>query len=227
MPQLREQATPEEVLDVRRPGRPKQGIKLYRLLQREVLDVQAVKSGLTERPTVDFPAAHGGMTLDKLWAPWRIGYVSNADKENDCFLCAAAREKDDRKSLVVRRGQHCFAILNRYPYNNGHVMVAPYEHKADLTDLTDAERLDMMKLVMDIQASLRATFKPHGFNVGLNIGAAAGAGVPGHIHAHIVPRWTGDTNFVTTIADLKVISQSLEESYELLSGYFEGGTPEK
>lgn len=162
--------------------------------------------------------------MDKLWAPWRIGYVANADKEDTCFLCEAAAEDDDRKNLIVRRAGHCFAILNRYPYNNGHVMVAPYAHKADLPDLTDDERSEMMSLVLDVQEALRATMNPHGFNVGINIGAAAGAGVPGHIHAHILPRWTGDTNFVSTVSDLKIISQSLEESYDLITRHFAGET---
>jgi len=162
--------------------------------------------------------------LDRLWAPWRIGYVSSADKEKACFLCAAAGANDDREGLVVRRGEHCFAILNRYPYNNGHVMVAPYAHKADLPGLTDDERSEMMSLVLDVQGALRATMNPHGFNVGINIGAAAGAGVPGHIHAHILPRWTGDTNFVSTVSDLKIISQSLEESYDLITRHFAGET---
>ena len=162
--------------------------------------------------------------MDRLWAPWRIGYVSSADKEEVCFLCAAAGANDDRASLVVRRGEHCFAILNRYPYNNGHVMIAPYAHKADLPDLTDDERSEMMSLVLDVQEALRATMAPHGFNVGINIGAAAGAGVPGHIHAHILPRWTGDTNFVSTVSDLKIISQSLEESYDLITRHFAGET---
>ena len=158
--------------------------------------------------------------MDKLWAPWRIGYVSNADKEAVCFLCAAGESDNDRESLVIRRGTHCFALLNRYPYNNGHVMVAPYAHKADLPDLSDDERSEMMTLILEVQAALRAGFRPQGFNVGFNIGAAAGAGLPGHIHAHILPRWTGDTNFVSTVADVKVISQSLEESFDLLTGHF-------
>ena len=166
--------------------------------------------------------------MDRLWAPWRIGYVANANKEDTCFLCsAAAAESDDAKNLVVRRGDHCFAILNRFPYNNGHVMIAPYAHKADLPDLTEQERADMMKLLLEIQAALRATFCPHGLDIGLNIGTAAGAGVPGHIHAHILPRWTADTNFVSTVSDVKVISQSLEESYAILAGYFAGGAPER
>ena len=158
--------------------------------------------------------------MDRLWAPWRIGYVSNADKEGTCFLCAAANDADDRKNLVVRRGRHGLAILNRYPYNNGHVMVAPYAHKADLPELTDDERSDMTTLLLEVQEALRETFNPHGFNIGLNIGAAAGAGIPGHIHIHILPRWTGDTNFVSTLADVKVISQSLDESYAAITGYF-------
>jgi len=164
--------------------------------------------------------------MDRLWAPWRIGYVANAKKDERCFLCAVAAPEGgpgpeaDRENLVVRRGPHCFAVLNRFPYNNGHVMVAPYAHKPDLTDLTADERTDLMALLLEIQQALRATMNPHGFNIGLNIGAAAGAGVPGHIHAHIVPRWSGDTNFVTTLADFKVISQSLEESHARLSAYF-------
>ncbi len=162
--------------------------------------------------------------MDRLWAPWRIGYVANADKEETCFLCTAAGEDDDRQNLVVRRAEHCFAVLNRFPYNNGHVMIAPLAHKADLPDLTEDERTDMMALMLEIQRALRARFNPNGFNIGFNIGAAAGAGVPGHIHAHIVPRWTGDTNFVSTVSDVKVISQSLEQAYEAITGYFrEGG----
>jgi len=159
--------------------------------------------------------------LDKLWAPWRIGYVANANKEDGCFLCAAAEGDDDRANLVVRRSGSCFAILNRYPYNNGHVMVAPRTHKSDLPDLSDEERADLMTLLLDVQAALQATLKPHGFNIGFNIGAAAGAGVPGHIHAHVVPRWTGDTSFMTTLADVKIISQSLEESYAAITGHFQ------
>jgi len=163
--------------------------------------------------------------LDRLWAPWRIGYVADANKEAACFLCAAASGNDDQRHLVVRRGTHCFAILNRFPYNNGHVMIAPCAHKADLPELTEPERNEMIALLIDVQAALSATMNPHGFNIGLNIGAAAGAGVPGHLHAHILPRWTGDTNFVSTVADTKVISQSLEESFALLRGYFAGGPP--
>ena len=163
--------------------------------------------------------------MDRLWAPWRIGYVADASKEDACFLCEAAAADDDREHLVIRRGGHCFAILNRYPYNNGHVMVAPYAHKADLPELADAERSEMMTLLEEIEGALRATFHAHGFNVGINIGAIAGAGVPGHIHAHIVPRWTGDTNFVSTVSDLKIVSQSLDEAYRTLTAHFSERRP--
>lgn len=163
--------------------------------------------------------------MERLWAPWRIGYVANANKEEKCFLCAAATGNDDRSSLVVRRGQTCFAILNRFPYNNGHVMIAPYAHKADLPELTPAERSEMLELVVEVQAALTATFRPQGFNIGINIGAAAGAGVPGHIHTHVMPRWTGDTNFVSTCADVKVISQSLDEAYQSLAAFFAKDQP--
>jgi ATP adenylyltransferase len=164
--------------------------------------------------------------MDRLWAPWRIGYVANADKEETCFLCTAANDDpaNDRERFVVRRGEHCFAILNRYPYNNGHVMIAPYAHKADLPDLTGDEQREMMSMLIEIQAALKAAFYPHGFNVGINLGSAAGAGVPGHMHVHILPRWTGDTNFVSTVADTKVISQSLDEAWLALTQHFEGTT---
>jgi ATP adenylyltransferase len=164
--------------------------------------------------------------MDRLWAPWRIGYVSNADKEATCFLCAAAEDDpaNDRQRLVVARGRHVFAILNRFPYNNGHVMVAPYAHKADLPELTEEERSEMMQMLIEVQAALKAAFYPHGFNIGINLGASAGAGVPGHMHVHILPRWTGDTNFVSTVAETKVISQSLDEAWCALVRHFEGKT---
>lgn len=164
--------------------------------------------------------------MDRLWAPWRMGYITNSDRsEKNCFLCAAAAEQADDKNFLVRRGSHCFAILNRFPYNNGHVLIAPYAHKGDLTDLTANELNDMTRLMLEVEAALKAKLRPHGFNVGYNIGTAAGAGLPGHIHGHIVPRWNGDTSFVTTLADVKVLSQSLEECYRLLADYFaEKGT---
>lgn len=154
--------------------------------------------------------------MDQLWAPWRIGYVSRADKEQECFLCRAAEAADDREHLVLWRAAGAFCMLNRWPYNNGHLMVAPLAHKADLSELSDAELLEQMRMLQRCRDNLAAAIKPAGFNIGLNMGKAAGAGVAGHIHWHIVPRWEGDTNFMPVIADTKVIAQSLDALWELL-----------
>lgn len=161
--------------------------------------------------------------MEQLWAPWRIGYVSRADKEDQCFLCRAAQAADDREHLVLWRGDGCFAMLNRWPYNNGHLMVAPVAHKADLPEMSDAELLGQMRMLRRCRDSLAAAIKPAGFNIGLNVGTAAGAGVAGHMHWHIVPRWEGDTNFMPVVADTKVIAQSLDALYELLRGEHGGG----
>jgi ATP adenylyltransferase len=155
--------------------------------------------------------------MERLWAPWRLDYVGRADKEDGgCFLCEAGRSTDDQRHLVLCRGGTCFAILNRFPYNNGHVMVAPNAHKNSLADLTEVERLEHIEMVVRCQASLTRTVHPAGFNVGLNLGAVAGAGIVGHMHWHIVPRWEGDTNFMPVLADTKVIPQSLAHLWQML-----------
>jgi len=153
----------------------------------------------------------------RLWAPWRMQYILENDSSNECFLCVAGKSDDDRANLVVYRREHCFCILNRYPYNNGHVMIAPYAHKADLCDLDDAERVEMMQALCDIESRLREAVDPHGFNIGINIGRVSGAGLPGHLHFHVVPRWQGDTNFMPVLADTKVIPQALEDVFDLLT----------
>lgn len=153
--------------------------------------------------------------LPRIWAPWRIPYLRKASKEEEpssCFFCAYAKApKQDRKNLVVLRGEACFAVLNRYPYTGGHVMVAPYAHKGELADLDAAERAGLFDLAIRMQEALTRSARPHGFNLGINLGRAAGAGVPGHLHLHLVPRWNGDTNFMTPFAGVRVISQALEE----------------
>ncbi len=155
--------------------------------------------------------------MDRLWAPWRMDYVAEPKKdEGGCFLCRAARADADREMLVLWRSDDCFCVLNRWPYNNGHLMVAPVEHKGQLSELSDAELLEQLRMVRRAEQRLRAVMNPSGFNVGLNLGAAAGAGLPGHLHWHIVPRWDGDTNFMPVLAETKVIPQSLEELWELL-----------
>lgn len=151
-----------------------------------------------------------------LWAPWRIPYLRRITKKDKdpapCFFCAYRKTpKRDLKNLVVHRGRECFILLNRFPYQGGHLMVAPYAHKADLSDFTEIERTETFDFLVLAQRVLQKQMHPHGFNIGLNIGRPAGAGVPGHLHFHIVPRWIGDTNFMTSVSDVKVIPQALEE----------------
>lgn len=154
--------------------------------------------------------------LDVLWAPWRMSYIVTCDNPPDCIFCIGESSESDRERHIVCRYRTSFAMLNRFPYNNGHILVAPYRHTADLDSLTDDELLDIMKLLRDCKNALSRCMKPDGFNVGLNLGAAAGAGIQGHLHFHIVPRWRGDTNFMTVTAGTKVIPQSLDETRDLL-----------
>ncbi len=141
-------------------------------------------------------------------------------KEENCFFCEAIKDNQDRKNLVLYRGKECFCILNKYPYNNGHLMIAPKMHKDDLSKLNDSEMLELLTLSRDVKNILAKKLKPEGFNLGINFGKVAGAGVEDHIHIHLVPRWKGDTNFMPVIAETKVISQSLEDLYLELKDYF-------
>lgn len=155
--------------------------------------------------------------MDKLWAPWRISYISNAKKQKGCIFCAAAKSRADKKNLVLFRSRSVFAILNKYPYNNGHLMISPYRHIKDLKSFSQEEILDMFSTLNKMQDILRQTLKPDGFNIGINAGRSAGAGIPDHLHMHIVPRWREDTNFMPVLFDTKIISQSLDELYVRLS----------
>ncbi len=145
-----------------------------------------------------------------------MDYVSNPEKDEDCIFCKKANDKDDEANYVLLRGKYSFVLLNIYPYNNGHLMVTPYRHIADFTDLSDDELSEIFKLIKISKKKLEIALNPEGFNIGLNIGAAAGAGIKDHIHFHIVPRWVGDTNFMPLLSDTKVLSQSLTELYRLL-----------
>ena len=158
------------------------------------------------------------MAYETLWAPWRLHYIlANKDKpENGCFICRGWEERTDRENLVLWRGVQCVAILNRYPYNNGHLLVAPAAHKATVAELTDSEMLELMQTLRRVIEALDRSVQPHGYNVGLNLGQVAGAGLPGHLHWHVVPRWNGDTNFMPVVSDTRVIVQSLESLYDLL-----------
>jgi len=142
-----------------------------------------------------------------------------SDKTTGCFLCEAVEADDDEKALVVCRRDGCFCVMNKYPYNNGHLLIAPYAHKADLGDLTEDEMLGLMRLTRDAQSALRKQMAPHGFNLGVNLGEAAGAGLPGHFHIHIVPRWSGDTSFISVLSGTRVTPQSLEDLWRSLRGH--------
>jgi ATP adenylyltransferase len=159
------------------------------------------------------------MTVQRnnLWAPWRIKYIQGLSQKSPCFLCdyLAGPEKD-AENFVLWRTEKAFVVFNRFPYNNGHLLIAPTRHIADLQQADEQELLIMTKLVRECQKALSLTIKPHGFNVGMNFGRCAGAGLPGHLHVHIVPRWNGDTNFMPVLAGAKVIVQSLEALYQVL-----------
>jgi ATP adenylyltransferase len=156
--------------------------------------------------------------LEHLWAPWRLAYVAAAPPppDDDCFLCRGLAQEDDRRNLVVLRAPRSTVVLNRFPYNNGHLLIAPLAHKGRLDDLDPAELLETQETLRRMVRVLDALMHPDGYNIGLNLGRAAGAGLPGHLHWHVVPRWNGDTNFMPVLADTKVIVQSLDALYDLL-----------
>lgn len=169
--------------------------------------------------------------LELLWAPWRLGYIKGeteppprpagelqwlAGSDHDCFLCRGLADKADRENLIVQRGQAVVTVLNRYPYNNGHLLVAPQAHKARLDQLTDEEHLELMQTITRLSGTIERVMNAEGFNIGINLGRVAGAGLPGHLHWHIVPRWSGDVNFMPSIAGVKSIPQSLEALWEVL-----------
>ncbi len=153
--------------------------------------------------------------MEILWAPWRLKYIK-APKEKGCFLCRYIKSKNDEKNLILFRGGSAFIILNRYPYNSGHLMVAPMRHTADLSLLTDDEQLELIKLTGKAIDILKKAFSPMGFNIGVNLGRVAGAGLEDHLHFHVVPRWNGDTNFMPATSNTKVMPQLLEETYRIL-----------
>jgi ATP adenylyltransferase len=147
--------------------------------------------------------------VERLWAPWRLEYVENADKQEGCVFCRAAASDDDEGQLVVHRGERAFVLLNKFPYSSGHMLVAPYRHGLNFGDLDEAEILEIHRLGAQGLEALAATYAPDGYNLGWNIGRVAGAGIPDHGHLHVVPRWAGDTNFMPVLADVKVIPEHL------------------
>jgi ATP adenylyltransferase len=153
---------------------------------------------------------------DRLWAPWRLDYIK-APKPDECIFCSKPAEGDDQRAYIVLRGERCFAMLNAFPYNNGHLMVSPYEHVPSVEDLADATLLELMTLTQRTLGALRDVYGPEGFNIGINQGKVAGAGVENHVHLHVVPRWGADTNFMPVIGDTRVLPQSLADSWAAIS----------
>jgi ATP adenylyltransferase len=160
--------------------------------------------------------------MERIWAPWRMAYIENADKVEGCIFCAFPAENRDAERLILLRGERAFVILNAYPYSNGHLMVTPYRHTANLDDLTDEEMLEMMTLTRRAVNLLKAAFHPDGFNIGINMGRVAGAGIADHVHVHVVPRWNGDTNFMAVVGDVRVVPESLSSVYSRLKEQLDG-----
>ena len=159
--------------------------------------------------------------MDQLWAPWRLSYVASAKPPaagDPCFFCRGLAESDDRANLIALRLPRSVVVLNRFPYNNGHLLVAPRNHKGALAELDAEEILETQQTLGRLTGVLDDLMRPEGYNIGLNLGRAAGAGLPGHLHWHLVPRWNGDTNFMPVLSDVKVIAQSLDALWELLTG---------
>lgn len=167
--------------------------------------------------------------MERLWAPWRMEYIGQAREGEDqgCLFCEKPKEGDDEKALIVARSELSFAMLNRYPYNSGHLMVAPFRHVGELEEVEDDESLDMQRLMQRCVKALKEAMQPDGFNIGMNLGVVAGAGIPDHLHWHIVPRWTGDTNFMPVIAQAKVLPEDLTRVNHRLAQAIEGGRHEE
>jgi len=186
------------------------------------------RHGSTRRPSRPSPTIKDTMTADNpyadstgprpLWAPWRIAYIRGA-KAGECFFCLKG-SRDCPEDHVIFRGRQAFALLNDFPYNSGHVLVAPYRHVSTLAALTTAERQEVMDLLIQSQDVLTKVMRPQGFNVGFNIGEAAGAGVKDHVHGHVVPRWNGDTNFMPVLGGPRVVPESLDDTARLLAEAF-------
>jgi ATP adenylyltransferase len=159
--------------------------------------------------------------MNHLWTPWRMKYIDNHDKEEGCVFCNAQAREDGTSNLIAFRGERNFVILNLYPYTSGHLMVVPFTHIPTLEELDKITRSEMMELVSQCMVVLQKVYRPQGFNMGANIGTAAGAGVPGHVHIHIVPRWGGDTNFMSTLGETRVLPEAIEVTYQRIREGFQ------
>ena len=160
--------------------------------------------------------------MDRLWSPWRYRYVSKASPSDSCIFCAKINEHRDEENLILHRGQYSFVLLNLYPYTTGHLMVAPYAHIASLEELPDETAVELMRLTQSSVRHIRNVYRPQGLNAGLNLGECAGAGVAGHLHMHVLPRWAGDANFMTTVGETRVMPEDLGETWRRLRAAFQG-----
>ena len=163
--------------------------------------------------------------MDRLYTPWRYAYIKGESGEksgNDspCVFCSLRDRRDDEQGFILHRARHNFIVLNIYPYISGHLMIVPYEHAAELASISKETSDELMDLAKQVQAILREVYHPHGFNLGMNLGQAAGAGVADHLHLHVMPRWTGDSNFMTTVGETRVIPEDLSTTYNKLRGCF-------
>jgi ATP adenylyltransferase len=158
--------------------------------------------------------------MDFLFTPWRYAFVTSGDKAASCVFCEVSRAHDDEKNLIVHRDKHCFVILNAYPYTSGHVMVVPYQHVDQLQLLPEPAAQEMMSLTRKLEGILRELYRPEGLNVGMNLGKAAGAGIAGHIHMHVLPRWVADANFISVIGETRVLPEDLATTYKRIRGAF-------
>ena len=159
--------------------------------------------------------------MQNLFTPWRYAYLSGGRRPGGCVFCKAAKSRDDASSLVVHRGRFNFIILNRYPYNNGHLMIVPYAHQADLAGGPSAQLREMMQMAARCEEVLKRVYRIHGLNLGMNLGVPAGAGIRGHLHLHLVPRWEGDTNFMTVVGGIRVTPEDLEVTRGKLAPHFQ------
>ena len=158
--------------------------------------------------------------MDYIWTPWRYSYITSVDKQTGCVFCDLLSAGDDQKALIIYRGQFNFIILNAYPYTSGHAMIVPYEHVDRLNLLPEAAANEMMTLTRRLEQVLTEIYQPDGVNLGMNIGKAAGAGIAGHIHMHVLPRWVADANFMTVVGETRVIPEALDETYRKLKACF-------
>jgi ATP adenylyltransferase len=156
------------------------------------------------------------MLMDRIWTPWRYAYITEASgsEESACIFCDKPKATDDAANLIVKRFEHCFVILNAFPYTNGHAMIVPYTHVDELRKLSTGAANELMAVSQHMEAVLRKLYKPEGINLGMNIGRAAGAGIAGHIHMHILPRWTADANFMSVVAETRVLPETLQVTYQ-------------